>query len=83
MQIVSFKGFYNTPAIVGGTSNGVIKVFPEIFSVEPYDSICAHMDEITKISASPDGRYVFTIGKDHCILIFQVTEILEGNVILI
>ena len=25
-QIISFRGFYNTPAIVGGTGNGVIKV---------------------------------------------------------
>lgn len=31
-----------------------------------------------KIVASPDGRYLFTIGKDHCLLIFQVTEVFEG-----
>lgn len=40
-----------------------------------------HQGEVTKIRCSPDGRYVFSVGSDGSVFVFQVSEISqEGQV---
>ena len=82
VQIAGIKSLYNLPAIIAGSEYGQIKVFSSIFSTIPYESIPAHNSEVTKITTSPDGRYVFSTGDDGSVFIFQVSEISsEGQLI--
>ena len=39
----------------------------------------AHLSEIVKVMVSPDGKYIFSAGKDQCILVCQVKELAAGN----
>jgi WD40 repeat protein len=64
---------WNIPAIIAGTDDGAIKVFNS-----PYDNIVeqtlnVHLKEVTGIQVSPCGRYVFSVGEDNNIFVFQVS----------
>lgn len=78
-RITSFRGFYNTPGLIGGTTQGFLALFQGHFETQPYELIPSHMDEIISVIVSPDGKYIFTAGKDQCILIYQVQELAEGK----
>jgi WD40 repeat protein len=64
---------WNIPAVIGGTEDGAIKVFNSPFDNIVEQSLNVHLKEITKIHTSPCGRYVFSVGEDNNIFIFQVS----------
>jgi WD40 repeat protein len=64
---------WNIPAIVAGTDEGAIKVFNSPFDNIVEQTLNVHLKEITKIQVSPCGRYVFSVGDDSNVFIFQVS----------
>jgi WD40 repeat protein len=71
--------------IIVGTERGQIKVFampPLLHQEMAFDTFNAHLGEVVKIIASPDGRYVFSAGADGSIFVYSVTEYINEATIL-
>lgn len=64
---------WNIPAIIAGTVDGAIKVFNSPFDNIVEQTINIHLREITKVQISPCGRYVFSVGEDNNIFVYQVS----------
>ena len=47
---------------------------PTLATELPFDSFNAHLGDVTKIIASPDGRFVFSAGSDGTVFVYSVTE---------
>jgi WD40 repeat protein len=47
-----------------------------------FDTFNAHAGAVSKILASPDGRFVFSAGADGSIFIYSVTEYANETTIL-
>ena len=60
----------------------MLKIFPGIFNNISYDTLSVHVGKVVKIRSSPDGRYVFSVGNDGNLFIYQVSELsAEGMLI--
>jgi cilia- and flagella-associated protein 57 len=76
------RSILNFTGIIAGTNVGTIKVFPEVFNGIPFENIPVHTGEITKVRASPNGRYLISTGEDGAIFIFQIQDLdSEGTAI--
>ena len=64
---------WNIPAIIAGTDEGSIKVFNSSFDNIVEQTLNIHLKEITKINVSPCGRYVFSVGEDGNVFVYQVS----------
>ena len=64
---------WNIPAIIAGTDEGCIKVFNSSFDNIVEQTLNIHLKEISKIHVSPCGRYVFSVGEDCNIFVYQVS----------
>jgi WD40 repeat protein len=64
---------WNIPAIIAGTEDGAIKVFNSPFDSIVEQTLNVHLKEVTGIQVSPCGRYVFSVGEDANIFVFQVS----------
>lgn len=63
--------------LIVGTDRGEIRVLampPLVHQEFAFDAFNAHLGEVTRVLASPDGRYVFSAGQDGTVFIFSVTE---------
>jgi WD40 repeat protein len=64
---------WNINAIIAGTDEGCLKVFNSPFDNIVEQTLNVHLKELSKIHVSPCGRYVFSVGDDSNIFIYQVS----------
>ena len=76
-NLCSLRTLHNIYALLGGSDTGNIVVYNQKGCVK-YDSLNCHLGEVIKIVASPAGRYVFSCGTDGVLLIYAVTEFIDG-----
>ena len=85
-DVCLIKSFTNgIENLIVGTGYGQLKFYalPPMLSADlVFDSFNAHIGEVVKIIASPDGRYVFSAGLDGTIFVFSVTEYANETTIL-
>lgn len=64
-----------------GTTTGQLLLYkwPLPENVEPYQRYDIHQGEIVFVLLSPDEKYLFTVGEDHSLFMFDVDIILEGR----
>eukprot|EP00906_Rhabdomonas_costata_P011478 RCo016356 len=64
-----------------GTTTGQLLLYkwPLPENVEPYQRYDIHQGEILFVLLSPDEKYLFTVGEDHSLFMFDVDIILEGR----
>lgn len=72
-QLCYFQSFQGGSALITGCQSGNLQVFSEVSSVFQ-DQIVAHRGAVTKIRASPDGKYLFSAGEDGVIFIYHAAE---------
>ncbi|OMJ86865.1 hypothetical protein SteCoe_11496 [Stentor coeruleus] len=73
-QICFFNSLHQTPVYIASTTEGSVLLFGNTLSNEWDEEIITHQGLITKLKASPDGKYVFSAGEDGSIFIFKVDE---------
>lgn len=56
------KTFHNIPGFVGGTNRGHIKSLSHEIDGGIFDSVPAHLGEVTQVCISPNGKLVFSGG---------------------
>jgi WD40 repeat protein len=77
-NICLLETFLGHSALLCGTESGEIKIYTEALEKGPYDEIKTHLGRVNRIIASPNGRYVFSVGDDGLLNIYQVTNIKNG-----
>lgn len=65
---------YNVQALLAGTDDGNIIIYSTKVENKSYDTLSSHLGEVTKIVAAPNGRFVFSVGVDGCLMIYSVTD---------
>lgn len=76
-QICHFESTFGTPLLVAGCKAGNLHLIKENTSI--VQTIAVHSGSITKLLASPDGRYLFSSGEDGSVYIYLVTEAMENQ----
>ena len=76
-QICFFNSAHRSPVYIAGTFEGGVLMMGNTITKEYAEEILTHQGAITKLRASPDGKYVFSAGEDGSIFIFKVDESVE------
>lgn len=77
-NICLLETFLGHTALLCGTESGEIKIYTEGLDKGAYDEVKTHLGRVNRIIASPNGRYVFSVGDDGLLNIYQVTNIKNG-----
>jgi WD40 repeat protein len=65
-------GLHNYAGIIGGTSNGELKIFSHTFQSIALETMAMHFGAVTRVCGSPDGRYFFSAGEDGNVFVYQI-----------
>lgn len=67
-------------ALMVGTEEGKIMVFPKSIREGDYQHLCTHIESVTYICADINGRYLFTAGADGLLNIYQTVSRTDRNI---
>lgn len=76
-QVCFFTSMHQAPVFIASTDEGSIINYGSSISSNFIEEINAHQGIVTKLRASPDGKFVFSGGEDGSIFIFKVDEPIE------
>lgn len=76
-QVCYFNSAHRNPVLLGATTEGAILNFGSGKDKTWIEETQVHQGAITKLRASPDGRFVFSAGEDGAIFVFKVDESLD------
>ena len=85
-EVCYVKSFANAlENLIVGTERGQIRVFgmpPFVYGEMAFDCFNAHLGEVVKVIASPDGRFVFSAGIDGTLFVYSVTDLANETTVM-
>ena len=73
-QVCFFNTVHRSPVYLASTFEGSVIYMGNSLTKENNEEMFTHQGQITKLRASPDGKFVFSAGEDGSIFIFKVEE---------
>lgn len=73
-QVCFFQSNHHQPVYIASTDDGSVVNYGSSLSNQWLEEISAHQGTVTRLRASPDGKFVFSGGEDGSIFIFKVEE---------
>jgi WD40 repeat protein len=73
-QVCFFQSNHHQPVYIASTDDGSVVNYGSSLSNTWLEEISAHQGTVTRLRASPDGKFVFSGGEDGSIFLFKVEE---------